>query len=86
MTSKIRLCNIAKVGLLLVGHALSSLRMRKTPGCSYNHKRNMFEINCSTLQFCTHGAYIDHMYLIHDKSTCVYIGILNWYAEVFIGL
>ena len=33
-----------------------------------------------------HGAYIDHIYLVHDKSTCVYIGILNWYAEIFIGL
>ena len=37
----------------------------------------MLEINWCTLQFHAHGAYIDHMYFIHDKSTCVYIGILN---------
>ena len=81
MTSKIPLCNIAKswLQLLLVGPALYFLRMRSTPGCSHNHKRNMLEINCSTLQLCGHGAfaYIDHMYFIHDKSTCVHISILN---------
>ena len=35
----------------------------------------MLEINCSTLQFWGHGAYIEHMYFIHDKSTrvsCLY--------------
>ncbi len=51
--------------------------MRSTPGSSRNHKRNMLDIryvriNCSTLQFCAHDAYIDHMYSIHDKSTCLY--------------
>ena len=35
ITSKLRLCSIAKVGLLLLGPALSSLRMRSTPGCSH---------------------------------------------------
>ena len=76
MTSKILPCNIAKSWLIAVGSASASLRMRSTPGCSRNHKRNMLEINCSTLQFWGHGAYIDHMYFIHDKSTCVYISVL----------
>ncbi len=52
--------------------------MRSTAGCSHNHKRNMLEINCSTLQFCGHGAHIDHMYFIHEKSTRVYMSILNY--------
>ncbi len=34
---------------------LASLKMRSTPGCSHNHKRNMLEINCSTLQFWGHS-------------------------------
>ena len=52
----------------------------------HKHRRNMLEINCSTLQFCAHGAYIDHMYFIHDKSTCAYyIGILNWSSGTCMG-
>ncbi len=33
------------------------LRMRSTPGCSHNHKRNMLEINCSTLSDPRSGQF-----------------------------
>ena len=56
MTSKILLCNIAKSWLIACGTGIGFPEDAQYTGCSHNHKRNMLEINCSTLQFWGHGA------------------------------
>ena len=68
------------MGLLFVGPALSSLRIRSKPGCSHNYTRNMLEINCSTLQFCAHSFNVKkvHASILYCKHTKLVRRGLYW--------
>ena len=40
------------------------IRFYRTDQAYRREMLEMLEMNCSTLQFCPHGAYIDHMHFI----------------------